>query len=714
MTYERFAERFYLDFSIRLWRWSPIFGATWADSLYLTAWPLLSLIVPAAVLVFGLSVGAFHWLPMTIGIDGFTANPAVAFMQMLPLLVIAVVISAFSSGLGFLLVASYALGDLFICGATYYGHLYHSDIGWWLLHVTAPQLISYLLFLMLTVQPVLISRALGASIRKIPGVQGTARTALMTLVAAAILSGFVYAWTLIAPMVIRPLWIWPRGGSFAPIDVLTFTRMVNPLLPLVAVGAALVRSLLVALAGYSDIVVGNRSKLEKELALIYQTRKTRRCPAWLLALLLAFVTTLLLAGMINRIWPEGLLVFVAIGAIYLARAVVLPVWRPWRVWTEISESMPLIARWLVVPVGVYFIGRAIVALPGQAVGQNHAVGAFGAELMGVIIGLMFAAAIFPGSSETVPSRGASLRDKVTALKVVGMFAVGLLVLHPHVAWASCEAAHCCFVTNQTAALYIAAFTLMALALLLAPVELTALLATVAGDLVGGALGLAAELYDDWETAGIVRLGVEDDLAGIGKKALEAGGKQALEGGMHILDRQIRDSIQTVANLEGGPSLTPYPLSEAGSPTGVVPMSGAPPAEIGPLIPAGPGLPPHAVTQIGTAQGLQSSSTGTFSNVQYGQPGDVRTAYLWTIDGRGINIVPATASVPGSDQTVALTNLSTQAAAGGRLWFGPDHTVVLQLFQGHGFNFEHSLEQLQAVIKYWKSLGYTVTIQESGV
>ncbi len=136
--------------------------------------------------------------------------------------------------------------------------------------------------------------------------------------------------------------------------------------------------------------------------------------------------------------------------------------------------------------------------------------------------------------------------------------------------------------------------------------------------------------------------------------------------------------------------------------------------IGPLIPAGPGLSPYAVTQIGTAQGLQSSSTGTFSNVQYGQPGDVRTAYLWTIDGRGINIVPATASVPESDQTVVLSNLSTQAASGGRLWFGPNRTVVLQLLQGHGFNFEHSLEQLQAVIKYWKSLGYTVTIQESGV
>ncbi len=486
MTYERFAERFHLDFSIRLWRWSPILGAAWADSLYLTAWPLLSLVVPAAVLVFGLSVGAFHWLPMTIGNDGFTAHPAVAFVQMLPLLVIAVVISAFSSGLGLLLVASYAVGDLFISGATYYGHLHHADIGWWLLHVTVPQLISYLLFLMLTVQPVLISRALGASIRKIPGVQGTARTALMTLVTAAILAGFVYAWTLIAPMAVRPLWIWPRGGSFAPIDIPTFTRMVNPLLPLVAVGAALVRSLLVALAGYSDIVVGNRSKLEKQLALIYQTRKTRRLPPWLLALLLAFVTTLLLAGMINRIWPEGLLVFAAIGAIYLAHAVVLPVWRPWRVWAEISERMPLIARWLLVPIGVYLIGRAIIALPGQAVGRNIAAGAFGAELIGVIIGLMFAAAIFPGSSKTVLGKGASLRDKATALKVVGMFAVGLLVLHPHVAWASCEAAHCCFATNKTAALYIAAFALMAFALLWFLPELLA----VGADLVGGYVAIA--------------------------------------------------------------------------------------------------------------------------------------------------------------------------------------------------------------------------------
>ena len=722
MTYERLAERVHLDFSIRLWRWSPICGAVWADSLYLTAWPLVSLVVPAAVVVFGLSVGAFHWLPMSIGTDGFSAYPpAVSFMQMLPLLVVAVAVSAFSSGFGFLLVVSYALGDLFISGATYYGRVYHVDTWWWLLHVTVPQLISYLLFLMLTVQPVLISRALGSSIPKILGVQGTARTAVTTLVAAALLAGFVYAWSLIAPMTIRPLWLWARGGSISPIDTFTFTSIVNPLLPLVAAGAALVRSLLVALAGHSDIVAGNRSKLEKQLALIYQTRKPRRLPAWLLALLLALVTTLLLAGMITRIWPEGLLVFAAIAAICLARAVVLPLWRPWRVWTEISERMPLIVRWLVVTIGVYLIGTAIVALPGQAVGQNHAVGSFGAELTGVIIGLMFAAAFFPGFAKAAPGEGTGIREKATVLKVFGMIAVGLVVMHPHLAWADCEAAHCCFVTNQTAALYIAAFALMVLPLLVfgSLVFGPEFLASVLGDGLGG----LTEVYDLFDTnLEVARLAEEDDLAGLGAKAFGAASENELEHGateaMHDLAsdtaRQIHGSIQEVANLESGHSSTPYPLGEAGSPTGVDAGSSGVPAGIGPLSPAQSNLPPHAVTQIGSAQGLQSSTTGTFSNVQYGQPGDIRTAYLWTIDGRGINIVPATASVPESDQTVVLTNLSTQAVSGGRLWFGPDHTVVLQLLQGHGFSFEHSLEQLQAVIEYWKSLGYTVTVQESAV
>lgn len=468
MTYDRLAGTLYAGLPIRLRRAAPLLGITLADGIYLTAWPLWALLAPIAVFVFGFSVGGWHWLPHSIGDGGITGYPAVAFMQMLPLLVIAVAVGALSAGLGLLLIAGYAIGDLFISGATYANLLPDSRLGWWLGHVVIAQLISYLVFLLLAVLPTLATRALAASVPGLWVPTGSVKVKLRALVAAALAGLLVYAWTYMAPMAIRPLWLWTHHG-LSPVTVPYFTRVVNPLLPLLAVGFTLVRALIESLARDNQAVKYNAAKV----AIAYTAEQLRRDrvgrSGWLGAIAGAIIVTLLLAGMITRLWPTGVVVFVAVLALFILHRVVLPRWAGWQAWVRLTEHVPLILRWLVAVIGAYAIGRGVLALMAW---QNRA---FGTELFAIVLGLVLGVVLFPPlvkpPAGIAPSTPVSAKGLAQILVLIG---VGALMLHPGLALAACAESACCFGTNLTASKVIGGFAIFALFFFLSPETLIGL------------------------------------------------------------------------------------------------------------------------------------------------------------------------------------------------------------------------------------------------
>src|SRR2546426_3181402 len=68
-----FIDRWWVDIPGVLRRYSLLFSETWSDGIYLTAWPLLSVLAPLAVVLIGLIEGTTHW--------NFFINDSISFGQ---------------------------------------------------------------------------------------------------------------------------------------------------------------------------------------------------------------------------------------------------------------------------------------------------------------------------------------------------------------------------------------------------------------------------------------------------------------------------------------------------------------------------------------------------------------------------------------------------------------------------------------------------------
>lgn len=90
-------------------KYSSLLSAAWVDGVYLTAWPRAAMFLSVASLILGFTVGATHWSFWTIDATG--GSQAVAFSQMLPLLLVAVAVGSLSGNAGTMLVLGYVIGD---------------------------------------------------------------------------------------------------------------------------------------------------------------------------------------------------------------------------------------------------------------------------------------------------------------------------------------------------------------------------------------------------------------------------------------------------------------------------------------------------------------------------------------------------------------------------------------------------------------------------
>lgn len=98
------------------------------DGLYLMVWPPVAALTTPLVVVAGFLLGWLH-----PGSDLTTQSPE-AFSQSLAVLVLAVVVGAFSGHLGAGFLVGYAVGDFFL-----------ANTGWNVLEVRIPLLITYAL-----------------------------------------------------------------------------------------------------------------------------------------------------------------------------------------------------------------------------------------------------------------------------------------------------------------------------------------------------------------------------------------------------------------------------------------------------------------------------------------------------------------------------------------------------------------------------------------
>jgi len=375
-------------------RYSVVLSAAWADGIYLSAWSRLATILPALLVAIGLLEGATHWGLLTIG-DGATSTGihAVAFAQMLPLIIVAAIAGSLSANLGLAITLGYALGDFFVAGPQFSWGTPGVDQ---FLHLRVPQLVSYLLFFMLTVQPILTAQILTRSLKWLVQRPDAPSKIAAVIIMASLQGVLLYAWTLAAPMVIRILWDW--AGATPPVTFTHFSEITSTWLPLAGVVASLARAWLSFRAAPSAAVARNIDALTRAFRQSDERpAPTRRMPIPVRAALSALLVTLFVSGFIAT-FALGLVIWAFVSGILIARSTILTKHPGWNQWAEFAQQIPLIFRWGAAMTASYLLARSTLALPGQAASINRAAGAFQAELVSLALTLVVCLLLLPATA----------------------------------------------------------------------------------------------------------------------------------------------------------------------------------------------------------------------------------------------------------------------------------------------------------------------------
>lgn len=487
---ESFVRRWWVGIPAVLRRYSALLAVAWSDGRYIVAWPRLAQFLPLLALAFGLFEGATHWAPAPTNSWGFNLieTRATTFAQIAPLLCVSVVLGALSANLGLTLVLGYAVGDILIGGLL----LQHSFFDG---PMRVAQLISYLLFYALAVQPTLISRALAANPAKMFRRFGFLADLVELVITVLVQGGMVYTWTLSAQMAIRPLWSWAHNSP--PIIFQQYQNATVPWLPLLACAAAALRCILVLPTRKNAAV--RELVSQSELAFREADQHpafSRRLPLEARLALIALAITLLAAGYFSSLLL-AVIVFLIITAILMVRARVLPQIPIWQRWGETAQKIPLVLRWVsIVPISIA-ITQTILALPGQAVLVNSIPGSFGAEIISLILGLTAALALFPESAKptSLPRPGAGVRTATIA----GML---FLAFTTQGAGAECLDPVCCFGTTMLAVLAVAGLVVVFAGLLALAPEVLPLMGELLAEEGSGML-IAESTVEEGAAAGEV-------------------------------------------------------------------------------------------------------------------------------------------------------------------------------------------------------------------
>jgi len=445
-------ERWWVQIPARLNRYSSLLSDVWSDGIYLTAWPRVAILLPLISLVFGFVEGASHWSFLTVGENSVSSSiPVVAFAQVLPLVVIGAVVGSLSSNAGLMLVLGYALGDFLFAGPQV-----PFNRGPWLpsfFYTRTPMLLSYVLFLMLAVLPIVSTkRLLTDPYRLMPG-RDNASTFVRLAATAGVQGLFIYIWICVAPMVMRTLWQWPVHSYYgAPVAIGYFRELLSPWLEIAVMCAIVARSWLTTRAERNPEVATLGQKLESTLETAEDVRLFPERLRWLRALLSALLMMLLVSGFIDSIWL-GAVMTAVFAAPLLAREYLLPTSSIWMKWTRLVLKVPAVLRLAAAGSGSYLMTLTLLTIfPGQAPARNGAAGAFGVELTSLGFGLLALVALLPpeptakADDKEVQNYEISpiQRNKLTraAARIIVLVAM-VMLFTVRKAYASCRDPFCC-------------------------------------------------------------------------------------------------------------------------------------------------------------------------------------------------------------------------------------------------------------------------------
>jgi hypothetical protein len=343
--FDKFLERWWVAIPGRLRRYSVYLSETWADGIYLTAWPQVAAAAPLMVFLFGLLEGATHWSFLNIDNVLLSGETLVTFTQLLPLIALTAAVSALSANLGLALALGYALGDFLIAGFRLMYPGFESltpDPLQSFIYLHLAQLISYVLFLLLVVTPTLSSRYLVPRLDWLTKGQEPASTLVRAGALMIIQGALVYLWTLSVPLLIRIFWAW--SDSQPPLSAAYYLQELGGWVVAAAVAGVAVREWLAYLARRNALVV---QRLERQASTLRAADThpafSRQLPPFMRAILTAGILTLLISGFIASLL-EGVIIFLFLFFILISRTTLLPSLAPWKKWVGMITHIQLVYR----------------------------------------------------------------------------------------------------------------------------------------------------------------------------------------------------------------------------------------------------------------------------------------------------------------------------------------------------------------------------------
>jgi hypothetical protein len=307
------------------------------DGHYLNASPLVGTLLPVAVLLAGLIVGATG------------AGYETVFTESLPLLIAIAALGSVSAGLGAMFVVAFAIGDFFIAhtvwqpfyGVFAHGFLDHGFLAG-LVRIRLPLLIGYAVLGSLAAAVPTVARMILADIpklRRLPRQMAFVVAGVLNLLTAA---AFTALWVNATPILIRPLFTWDPFLASPTVAAIQPLQLEGGWIVRAAAAAVLLR-IVVLWWVYSRPRLARRV-IEIERDLIRDPLPQPlldRLPRWLRALFGAALTTVLLAGLLDT-WWIALVMFGTMSIVRSLRSGLIPIRAT--AWRRLMSRVPALIR----------------------------------------------------------------------------------------------------------------------------------------------------------------------------------------------------------------------------------------------------------------------------------------------------------------------------------------------------------------------------------
>lgn len=350
----------------RVFRYSALGGAALADGGYLRAWRAAAAGAPAAAVLLGLALGAFH--------------PGELYSYSLATVALAGLASALGAALGGWTLIGYAVGDLFFARQGEYSRLALSVDGGGL-RALAALLLSYLVFAGLLVLAPVVATAVRASVRDALEDRGfQAAPAGGALVLTHL--GIAYLWTQSTPFLIRP--IWSYFGASPEVPAIEPLQQRGWMVVLVIAVGIVVRLVLEAWAATRLDPFGAP-------ALVGAMRAPR--PWWAVVVGRTAFATFMLSGVLGTWWAAAATA-AALAGVFFLHVRVLPALPEY---VAAVDRIPLVVRAPLVVAGAYGAGSWIV---GRAVAGGSQ--SFTSLIVATLVSLVLVALLLPA-----PTRAAA-------------------------------------------------------------------------------------------------------------------------------------------------------------------------------------------------------------------------------------------------------------------------------------------------------------------